>query len=218
MDRARAVAPTALINIDQQATAGLVLLTHTQRRVRCLLGFGASFRRLPRLPLASAGRCYAESYLAQVIRVEMTMVSGIGCMTVKEHSVASKSHQVRNRKASVPDVSKSDSAEVPCAFCKGTGTDIFGIMSWESKCCVCKGKGTATVHGPQEKCAHCRGTGAIDRQTCTACSGKGLVPKREGKTVACPECQGTGDVFSDASIPCSRCGGHGWILADAANP
>ena len=69
---------------------------------------------------------------------------------------------------------ESDWAEASCAFCRGTGMDPFGIMSWLSTCCVCKGGGIVQVRGPQARCAHCRGSGAVKRLTCTACGGKGL--------------------------------------------
>jgi len=110
---------------------------------------------------------------------------------------------------------ESDWAEVSCAFCHGTGTDSFGIMSWFSTCCVCKGRGIVQVQGPQARCAHCRGTGAVKRLTCTACGGKGLVPLAVGATMVCLECQGTGDDFSASAIPCLKCRGCGWVMGDA---
>jgi DnaJ-class molecular chaperone len=102
--------------------------------------------------------------------------------------------------------------EVPCAFCHGTGIDIFGIMSWRSTCCVCNGRGTTRVSRPYEKCAHCRGTGAIKRLTCTVCGGKGVVPLRPKNAVVCPECHGTGDDFSASAMSCLKCHGHGWVM------
>jgi len=103
---------------------------------------------------------------------------------------------------------------VTCSFCSGTGKDPFGIMSRLSTCSVCGGSGMVQVEAPYNRCAHCEGTGAVKRITCTACFGTGFVPAAAGPTIACPECEGTGD---DASIPamaCLRCRGRGWILLE----
>ena len=31
-------------------------------------------------------------------------------------------------------------SEIICSFCRGTGKDPFGIMSWQSVCSVCHGR------------------------------------------------------------------------------
>jgi len=70
------------------------------------------------------------------------------------------------------------------------------------------------AQGPQARCAHCRGTGAVKRLTCTACGGKGFVPLPVGPTVVCLECQGTGDDFSAPAIPCLKCRGRGRVMGE----
>ena len=143
------------------------------------------------------------------------MVAGIEHLTARKGSVDSGSDYVSLRRASGQGSHESNWAEVSCAFCHGTGTDPFGIMSWLSTCCVCNGRGLTHVQGPQESCAHCRGTGAVKTLTCTVCGGKGLVPLRIGDTVACLECQGTGDDVSAPAIPCLKCHGRGWVVLGA---
>ena len=160
------------------------------------------------------------------------MAAGSECLTVGKGAVDSSSDEVSLRQAPGQGSHKlgshkqgsrkqgshgSDCGEVSCAFCHGTGHDPFGVMSWLSTCCVCKGTGIAPARGPQESCAHCRGTGAVKTLTCTVCGGKGLVPLRVGDTVACPKCQGTGDDFSKTAIPCLKCRGRGWVVLDAWN-
>jgi DnaJ-class molecular chaperone len=106
--------------------------------------------------------------------------------------------------------------EVRCAFCQGTGKDPFGIMSKLSSCCVCLGKGTVEVECPYETCAHCEGTGAIKRLTCTACGGKGVLSVLKGPTAVCPDCGGSGNTKSAPAMPCLRCGGRGKVLIEQA--
>jgi DnaJ-class molecular chaperone len=143
------------------------------------------------------------------------MVAGTERLTARKGAIDSRSDDVSLRQAPGQGSHESDCGEVSCAFCHGTGTDPFGILSWLSTCCVCKGIGIVHVQGPQESCAHCRGTGAVKRLTCTVCGGKGLVPLRVGDTVVCPKCQGTGDDFSASAIPCLKCRGRGWVVLDA---
>ncbi len=107
--------------------------------------------------------------------------------------------------------SEPSAVQVPCAFCRGTGKDPFGIMSQLAACCVCFGKGSVAVKAPYEPCAHCGGTGAIKRFTCAACRGKGVLPAIEGPTVACPECKGTGDQKSAPAMACLKCRGRGKV-------
>jgi DnaJ-class molecular chaperone len=66
-------------------------------------------------------------------------------------------------------------ASLPCIFCSGKGKDPFGVMSHLSDCPVCLGKGVVQVPVPYMACAHFQGSGAIKRQTCTACRGRGRV-------------------------------------------
>jgi len=101
--------------------------------------------------------------------------------------------------------------EVSCSFCGGSGKDPFGIMSYLSTCCVCGGRGLVSVLEPHVSCPHCHGTGAIKTLTCTACSGKGVVPAPAKPWTMCPECLGDGDDSSASSLPCLRCHGRGWI-------
>lgn len=75
---------------------------------------------------------------------------------------------------------------IPCAFCKGKGTDPFGVPSKLSTCQVCCGKGEIAIADiPHEVCSACKGTGvfAHHRLTCSVCKGKGVVSKdgRQGK-------------------------------------
>jgi len=102
-------------------------------------------------------------------------------------------------------------AEVRCSFCRGTGKDPFGIMSWRSNCCVCLGKGVVRVKAPYRPCPHCRGTGAIKTFTCTVCRGTGYVPRPAGPTLVCPECGGTGDDMGDPAMACMTCRGLGLV-------
>lgn len=100
--------------------------------------------------------------------------------------------------------------EVPCSFCRGTGKDPFGIMSWLSTCCVCGGSGRVTIAANSLRCAHCRGTGAIKTFTCTVCGGTGYVPSMPGPLQSCPDCRGSGDDGS-SSLACLTCRGLGLI-------
>jgi DnaJ-class molecular chaperone len=153
------------------------------------------------------------------------MAAGGECLTAGKGAVDSRPDDVSLRQAPGQGSHKQDShkqgsresdcAEVSCAFCHGTGTDPFGILSWLSQCCVCDGKGVTQVQGPQESCAHCRGSGAIKTFTCTVCGGKGLVPLRAGDTAVCPECQGTGDDVSASAMACLKCRGRGWVVLNA---
>jgi DnaJ-class molecular chaperone len=143
------------------------------------------------------------------------MDAGIEHLTAGKGIVHSGPGHVSHRRVSKQSARASDCADVPCAFCHGTGTDPFGIMSWGSQCCVCDGKGVTQVRGLQESCAHCRGSGAIKTFTCTVCGGKGLMPLRARDAVVCPECQGTGDDLSASAMPCLKCCGLGWVALDA---
>ena len=106
---------------------------------------------------------------------------------------------------------RSDLEEIPCSFCGGMGKDRFGVMSWISTCCVCAGKGVIHVPAPHARCAHCKGTGAVKRLTCTVCRGAGYVPQPAGSTVACPDCRGTGDDTGAPAMDCLKCRGLGLV-------
>ena len=107
--------------------------------------------------------------------------------------------------------------QAPCAFCGGTGKDPFGILSRLSTCCVCQGRGTVAVEASHEWCAHCGGTGAVKRLTCTVCGGRGVLPVLKGPTEVCPECGGSGDEPSAPAMACLECRGRGKIPAEAAD-
>jgi DnaJ-class molecular chaperone len=107
--------------------------------------------------------------------------------------------------------------DVTCYFCGGRGTDPFGIMSWYSTCVVCSGKGKVLAPESRRRCAHCRGTGAIKRLTCTTCHGTGFVPGLPGPLQDCPECRGSGDDGSIPAMACQRCRGWGVVPRRAVN-
>lgn len=103
--------------------------------------------------------------------------------------------------------------EVTCAFCGGRGKDPFGVLSWLSSCCVCGGSGLVRVETPFERCAHCRGSGAVKTLTCTVCGGKGILPLLTGATETCPCCLGSGDDRGSPALDCLSCRGRGRIAA-----
>ena len=100
---------------------------------------------------------------------------------------------------------------ITCAFCRGSGSDPFGIMSYLSTCCVCGGRGKVTISTPYRRCAHCSGTGAVKTLTCTACMGKGVLPITTEDTRICPVCCGSGDDHSASAMYCLRCRGRGYV-------
>lgn len=107
-------------------------------------------------------------------------------------------------------------AQVICSFCAGKGKDPFGIMSSLSACSVCGGRGAVEVRAPYTPCAHCEGTGAVKRLTCTVCRGTGFVPAPTAPTIVCPKCKGAGDDASAPAMACLRCRGRGRVSAEAA--
>jgi DnaJ-class molecular chaperone len=107
---------------------------------------------------------------------------------------------------------ESHLVETMCAFCRGTGLDPFGIMSWLSRCCVCGGTGVVLVRNPYVSCAHCRGSGAVKTLTCTVCGGKGVVSLPDTPVEICPECRGTGDDASAPAMDCLKCRGLGFVI------
>lgn len=107
--------------------------------------------------------------------------------------------------------------EIDCSFCKGKGTDPFGILSPQSSCPVCNGRCRIMVETPLQKCAFCDSSGAhpYTRMTCSACLGKGVItmPKPVRK---CPECSGSG-TDTHHRMPCSLCRGAG-VLQEHIEP
>jgi len=107
---------------------------------------------------------------------------------------------------------------VTCAFCSGTGTDPFGLMSPLSVCQVCGGLGKHLLAEPIGRCAFCRGSGVHPhtRMTCTACRGIGSGSMTLHSQV-CPGCRGSGQEsdheFPDSVLACSACRGKGMIPA-----
>ena len=99
---------------------------------------------------------------------------------------------------------------ISCAFCRGTGQDPFGIMSWLSNCCVCGGGGVVQVPAIHRRCAHCQGSGAVKTFTCTVCRGRGWVADSPGPQRFCPECRGSGTDPS-SSLACLTCLGRGRV-------
>ncbi|MDA8408121.1 MAG: hypothetical protein M0T73_14850 [Deltaproteobacteria bacterium] len=102
-------------------------------------------------------------------------------------------------------------SEITCSFCRGTGKDPFGVLSWLSTCCVCSGRRVVDVPSPYKVCPHCAGTGAVKTLTCTTCMGKGYIPLPSRPIVRCPECHGSGDSSSIPSLACIKCHGKGFI-------
>jgi len=116
------------------------------------------------------------------------------------------------RKNRMPGISQERKlVSITCAFCRGSGNDPFGIMSYLSTCCVCGGRGIVTTSSPYSRCAHCSGTGAVKTLTCTACMGKGVLPITIEDTRICPVCCGSGDDQSASAMYCLRCRGRGYV-------
>jgi DnaJ-class molecular chaperone len=89
------------------------------------------------------------------------MVAGIERMTARESAVGSRYADVSLRQISGQGSHESDYAEASCSFCRGTGRNPLGILSWLSTCCVCKGRGITHAQVAQESRAHSRETGAV---------------------------------------------------------
>lgn len=71
---------------------------------------------------------------------------------------------------------RKNTALVPCAFCKGTGKDPYGL-SHLSNCVACGGTGNQLAAEPYETCPACEGTGLYLRSHlyCWTCRGKGVI-------------------------------------------
>lgn len=100
----------------------------------------------------------------------------------------------------------------PCAFCRGSGKDPFGVMSPLSACQVCGGKKRIKILEPCVECAYCGGSGIFPTQrlTCTVCRGKGCVNVNNSPYKECPSCNGKGVKFAQY-LPCLKCRGKGVI-------
>lgn len=103
-----------------------------------------------------------------------------------------------------------ETRDVICAFCRGQGTDPYGIMSWQSICTVCHGKGTVRVMSPHASCRYCGGSGRHKTFSCPVCRGAGVVLMIQGTTQPCPACQGRSYEISSGQ-PCLKCRGYGVI-------
>ena len=102
---------------------------------------------------------------------------------------------------------------VQCAFCKGSGKDPFGILSYLSSCPSCWGKGTIRIRSPYVSCAFCQGTGVYPgtRLTCSLCGGTAVRLVRD-PTKTCPNCLGSGvEPHSELGLSCFTCRGKGVV-------
>ena len=118
----------------------------------------------------------------------------------------------RKKKAGNPVAVKGGVATVKCGYCKGTGTDRWGVISVMSNCQVCKGKGEVQIEKPYKECLVCRGRGfeRNKRVTCLACGGKGVVHIEKGLK-KCPACGGTGKMAHFPKLYCVKCKGKGVV-------
>lgn len=102
---------------------------------------------------------------------------------------------------------------VPCAFCRGSGRDPFGVLTPLSDCPVCLGRGDLEVPEPLVRCAYCRGKGVQPhtRLTCSSCAGKGFQTIPMPREV-CRRCGGLGEVpESELHLSCPTCHGAGLV-------
>jgi len=100
-----------------------------------------------------------------------------------------------------------------CAYCNGTGTDYYGLLSEEAVCLVCKGTGMIEVEEPSNPCVFCSGTGKNPlgaRVACIVCLGKGRV--YSPGNLICPACHGSGR--SGDHLPCTTCKGKGVVMKE----
>jgi DnaJ-class molecular chaperone len=99
---------------------------------------------------------------------------------------------------------------IACAFCRGSGTDPFNVMSELSTCGSCSGTGLRVVPVPHVTCVYCRGSGSYKTYRCPVCEGAGVVAALEGPSEPCPVC--AGQAFDSSSgMVCLRCKGRGAI-------
>jgi DnaJ-class molecular chaperone len=107
-------------------------------------------------------------------------------------------------------------ALVPCAYCRGKGTDPYGVQEPPADCEVCHGHGTKRVPWPHVSCAFCEGTGSFRSFYCLVCRGVGVVPQLSGPTRRCEECHGRA-FDCGCGLPCPRCRGRG-VVTDHSAP
>ena len=99
---------------------------------------------------------------------------------------------------------------ITCAFCRGEGTDPFGVMSDRSTCGSCGGRGVVRVPVPHVRCAYCEGTGSYKTFRCLVCDGAGVVAAPVGPTKTCPSCEGLACERSSGLV-CLTCRGRGAV-------
>jgi DnaJ-class molecular chaperone len=110
-----------------------------------------------------------------------------------------KNQQKKTRK------SPKNGTSIICAYCRGSGTDPFGIPSKLSRCQVCQGRKENIVIKPFEECPACLGTGVYKyhRLPCAVCKGKGQlhhIPGKNRKYGCRPENKEMLDV--ETGLPC----------------
>lgn len=114
---------------------------------------------------------------------------------------------------SAPDATaRPATVVIPCAFCKGQGTDPFNVLSELSTCVACSGQGVRTVPADHVRCAYCEGTGSYKTYRCQVCDGCGVVAAPTGKVRMCAECRGHGSDRSSGMV-CLACRGRGFVPA-----
>jgi DnaJ-class molecular chaperone len=101
---------------------------------------------------------------------------------------------------------------VRCAFCRGSGTDPFNLLSQHSCCESCHGRGSVLVPRPHVRCTYCNGGGSDKTFRCPVCRGAGEVGALPEPTVVCPECGGRGCTVP-GGLECLNCRGRGHIPA-----
>ncbi len=102
--------------------------------------------------------------------------------------------------------------EIRCAFCRGQGTDPFGILSDRSVCGSCGGLGVLTVPVPHIPCVYCDATGSYKTYRCPVCEGAGVIPALDGPNKTCPSCDGLAFERSSGLV-CLTCRGRGLVSA-----
>jgi RecJ-like exonuclease len=111
-------------------------------------------------------------------------------------------------------MSKQRFETIPCAFCKGQGTDPYNVMSPLSTCTVCDGKCYRRVPVPHVRCAYCQGTGSGKTYSCPVCEGAGVLVQVPEPTRPCPDCRGRAFEAS-SGLPCLGCKGCGVVTVAA---
>jgi hypothetical protein len=118
--------------------------------------------------------------------------------------------EVVKTKVATPPV--HECTRIQCAFCRGGGTDPFGVMSDRSVCGCCCGQGTVEVPAAHVRCSYCGGSGSHKTFRCLVCGGTGVVSAPEGPTKTCPACDGLACERSSGLV-CLTCRGRGVLSA-----